>query len=113
MSDSNDIKFPSKWDINNVGMKDFYEQCLPYVKETEDFYIISDVSIYFTIFSILSIIYIVTINIWLLFYHNSYIFKRQCVSYYIMLLIGCLFVSFDSVLIEVIFFYQFLYYSFQ
>jgi len=81
-------------------MKDFYEQCLPYVKETEDFYKISDVSIYFTIFSILSFIYIATINIWILFYHNSYIFKRQCISYYIMLLIGCLFVSFDSVLIE-------------
>jgi len=115
MSDSKEIKFPSKWDINNVGMKDFYEQCLPYVKETEDYYIISDVSIYFTIISILSITYIIIINIWLLYYHKSYMFKRQCVTYYVMLFIGCLFVSFDSVLIEVnIFFYLFIkYYLFR
>jgi len=101
MSDSNTIDFPNKWDIDNVGAEAFYDQCLPYVKETEDFYTIADVSIIFTIFSILSIMYIIIINIWLFYYYNSYIFKRQCISYYIMLFVGSLLVSFDSVLIEV------------
>jgi len=101
MSNTTNINFPSKWNIDKLGAKDFYEQCLPYIKETDDFYEIADVSIYYTVFAILAMVYMLIINIWLFVYHKSYIFKRQCVSYYVFLLIGSLVITFDNILVEV------------
>jgi len=100
MSSSPSIKFPSKWDSNNVGAKDFFNQCKPYAKETDDFYRMADVSIYFTIFSVIAMAYMVITNLWLFTYYKTYIFKRQCVAYYVVLLIGSLIISIDNVFLE-------------
>ena len=105
MSDSKVINFPSKWDSDSVGAIKFYEKCLPYVKETDDFYKITDISIVFNVISILSVVFILIVNLWLFKFHNNYLFKRQCVFYYVLLFIGTLIASVDCILIEVNFFY--------
>jgi len=100
MSNSSTIAFPSKWDEENVGAKKFYEQCLPFAKETDDFYRMADVSIFFVIFAIIAAIYMTFASIWLFIYRKTYIFKRQCVSYYLFLLIGSLIITFDNIFVE-------------
>ncbi|ORX84865.1 hypothetical protein BCR32DRAFT_291034 [Anaeromyces robustus] len=95
------IEFPSNWDENNVGAVDFFNRCLPYVKKTEDFYDIAGVSIYFIVFGVIAIGYILFINIWLLSYYKSYIFKRQSFKYYLCLLVGSLMILLDTYFLEI------------
>jgi len=97
---SDTIKFPIKWDIKNVAAKDFYNRCLKYASETDDFYKMAEVSPYFTAFAILAVIYMVFANLWLFTYRKTYIFKRQCVAYYIFLLIGSLIISIDNIFLK-------------
>jgi len=101
MSNSNNIPFPSKWDDENVGAVKFYKQCLSFAKETDDFYKMVDVSIIFVIFAIIASIYMTVASVWLFVYRKTYIFKRQCVSYYLFLLIGSLIITYDNIFVEV------------
>ncbi len=101
MSTSNAVKFPIKWDIHNESAKILYNKCLPYVTKMDDFYKFTDISVYFNVFSILSLIFMIFANFWLFLYRKTYIFKRQCVAYYAFLLIGSLILSIDNIILKV------------
>eukprot|EP00833_Pecoramyces_ruminatium_P012328 jgi/Orpsp1_1/1186360/evm.model.d7180000049977.1 len=95
------IPFPSKWDESNPGAVDFYNKCLKYIDKTDDLYEYASVSVVFIVFAILIILFIFVVNVWLLTYHQTYIFKRQCINYYICLLIGSLQILIDDLLREI------------
>jgi len=94
------VPFPSKWDKNHDGAVELYKKCAPYVTKVEDYYEIIKISNVFIIFTIVIVIYITFINLWLLMYRRNYIFKRQCVMYYICLLFGSLVIIIDACLME-------------
>jgi len=95
------IPFPSRWDENNVGATDFYKKCYPYAEKTEDFYAMADVSAFFIVFGIIVFAFIIFVNVWLLCYYKNYILKRQCVKYYLGMVIGSLLITFDTYFLEV------------
>ncbi|ORX83628.1 hypothetical protein BCR32DRAFT_266852 [Anaeromyces robustus] len=97
---SDRIPFPSEWDSDSVGASDYYERCYPYVEKEEDFYDIAKISPIFIVFAILCILGIIGINLWLMRYYKSYIFKRQCRTYYLCLMVGSLTVMIDTFLLE-------------
>ncbi|ORX83630.1 hypothetical protein BCR32DRAFT_266855, partial [Anaeromyces robustus] len=101
MINSTEIPFPEDWDSTNAGAVNFYEKCLEYVEKSEDFNFILDMSLFFKIFGFLCILYMIVVNVMLFIYRDSYIFKRQCRTYFGGLLVGSLIISGDTYFLEI------------
>jgi len=95
-------KFPYNWDIDNNSQLEYYEKCLPYIKESNDYNNLINKSKFFYIYGIVAIIYFVLLSLILIKYRNHYILKRQGKVYFFLFILGSFVNSINSYTFQVI-----------